>query len=427
MVLKKYPGLREFHTKPPFYATHVHLSTLVAGAFNATLFSVVSLTPKCLESLQNVPRFSLIFPLRMIKNFYSATSIITPALVPMVHSAFNFAYCCVRKKQQENVSPLEIFKSTADCSVWLSLLFSWILTGILMKVGTGRDYMSVILTTLSAILCPGLSGEGSRSKLFILWTFVCLLFVNYYSGSLTSVVISPAPDIRMTKVSELSENDYSIISPSEIQLKEARLRVNNSRLSQRQMILRNLLAGTELIRKNLKFSFAEKLASAEKTATFSFRATVIHEANLAMEYFTRDKITNRRCYVGQELELQEVTYFVASPTENYKLYFIYMRLVEAGFNSLWMEEFFANAAFRRIQDRSRSDATLTKIIEEQEPAMPLEISEGKLINVFLLWGVALVCCMLIFILEKIFFCGAAVLNSTLEFICFVSNCKTPTF
>lgn len=70
------------------------------------------------------------------------------------------------------------------------------------------DLLAVVLTISSVLISPVISGACGTHKLFLMWAFVCLGFVTYFSGSLTSVMIRPPPDDRFTRIEQLLENNY---------------------------------------------------------------------------------------------------------------------------------------------------------------------------------------------------------------------------
>lgn len=402
LMIRNYSRVRNLHSKQASMevAPLVILINMIAVAFNATLLSATGLSQNCTG---NITTIALQIPSRELRLDSSRDQVetsLSPTIFPVTKSASNLVYCQNRRKKQENMSPLEIFRNTADTLVWMSLLLSILLISLLLKVGSTSDFSEILLTTLSILLSPAISGISRNSKLFVLWTFVCLLFLTYYSGSLTSVVISPPPDARFTKIDELYEHKYTLLSISKFSADWVILSVNeglrwsqkkNTTSYRRFTMLKELFTSSILIPTDSDDeTWYKKLWEAEsKIFLFVYFATAVHTAGKLMVYLKNENIHGIRCYLGEELEVVEMTYFMATSSGRNQVARIYLLLLEAGYYSFLEKEFWALISFNRVQDRVRVDPSLTRIVEETQAPRPLQIWEGKLRNVFLLWVICL--------------------------------------
>lgn len=138
-------------------------------------------------------------------------------------------------------------------------------------------------------------------------------------------------------------------------------------------------------------------ATAEKYVFLSFWQTCISIVNHAVDFMKARNIAGRRCYVGEQLILPEVTYFVVTPHTQEVANLIEI-MIHSGFHLVWVNEFIGIAASNRIQERVKM-VSPTKLWEEREPPKKLDIADGKLKNVFFLWLVFLTFCTGTFALE----------------------------
>lgn len=200
-VLEHFTRLRDLHSKSPYFSAQVILVNIIAVAFNASLASLTDFPWHCYRQHRNISRIMINAHLAAVKNTSSA-------LLPMGDIGFNFAYCAHRKLKAGGVEMLKLFGDSADFAVWTCLILSLAMTTILVKRVVAKDFSEVLITISSVLLSSGISGNNGNSKLFLLWVFVCMVFVTYFSGSLTSVLIHPPPDDRFTTIEELHAHNY---------------------------------------------------------------------------------------------------------------------------------------------------------------------------------------------------------------------------
>lgn len=411
-ILRTYQQIRDlnrshgnfdrFVTHAPFF----FLLNIIAVAFNSTLVVPSGLRDTCNGTKRTVSIIDYITSTQSILNFISQrhNKSIKGVLFNLPEDTLNFAYCQHRKKSEHDASPLGIFKSTAESVVWLCLGFSIIFTGISMKMEFSRDFSLIILTTLSVLLSPGTSGFRSTSKLFVLWMFASLIFVTYYSGSLTSVVTRPSPDLRFVNVEELQANNYSFILTGplirnllkeKIQGLSSRLTVNQNESGEIKKLFQ-----TSFLFRSYNRTWHDWLLGSRRFASFGYSQVSLNVANLVKESLTGKDVNRIRCYVGQQVELTESAYFLVSSPEIKRLGGIIESFVEAGLVHFLMKEFLEIFAYNRVQDRSRS-ISLTKVVEDVETPKPLNATDGKVASVFILLGFTLGISLVMFVLEAI--------------------------
>lgn len=219
-ALAKYKGLRDFHNSPSLFAPFVHYVNIVATALNASLLSSQEFnTDDCPNDTLSAPKVHLfVFGEDLEAGFKRQSEIhgeaTRPAVIQLNPYVFNFAYCS-KPSRNDDFSPLELFRTSADIPTWVCLVTSLVLVSLVIKLTTkGSESKFAYLATLSVLISVGLSAGSrviQRSWLFMLWMFTSLLLVTFYSGELTSVVIRPAPEFRMTKFVHLSEHNYSMV------------------------------------------------------------------------------------------------------------------------------------------------------------------------------------------------------------------------
>lgn len=407
-ILTNYPRLCDFHNDPPFFGPAVHILRLVAEGFNSSLVGIKSIRKDCNKILDRLPAIHQFKLGARLKNFFKIGMKEYPVVIQQPGASCNFIYCNRQYFEHENLSPFGIFRNSGEIYVWLCLLSSFILATYLIKWSISKDNSTpVMMAALSALISSGVSGETdalSHSWLFSLWTFVSLLFVNYYSGNLTSVVVSPAAEERMTNVIQLKERNYTLLveNPSVLRFLQHDVQLSlvghNWSAESPPRIVESLLKST-IVAKNEE-TFPEMLATQEKVATVCNWMDSFRALSNAEKYIRDEKMERQKCYIGQELILRQNMFYVITPPESDKVARIFRRFVEAGFLDLWFRETQGIAVSKRVQGRRRIKSP-TQIVEEPEEPKKLQLLEGKLPNVFLLWITCVLICLMGFIFENV--------------------------
>lgn len=417
-ILQTFPQTRDFsriHGDFDAYAKYApffFLLNIIAEAINATLVMPSGFRKICSDAPCNISATDYIMSAGTMYNFTSQfhTSNVKSTFLSLVDDKFNFAYCQHRKRKGDSMSAFGIFGGTADPFVWLFLVLSIIFTSVVVKGEISKEFSLIILGALSVLLSPGAAGLKSTSKLFVIWMFTSLVFVTYYSGSLTSLVTSPSPDLRITKMEELFTNNYSFVvtTPAMRSLLKTKIEgmltwISDSKSEKYKTLSKlNELLRTSPFQMLANRSWHDWLAGTRKFAFFGYSQEAVHVANSVKGTLKGKYSGEIRCYVGEQLELEENSYLLASSAQVDKLKGIVESFIEVGLKHWLMQELFMMLAFSRVQDRSRS-ISLTKLVEDLEPAKPLKFSDGKLASVFLLFAFNVTICLLVFVSERLIF------------------------
>lgn len=127
---------------------------------------------------------------------------------------------------------------------------------------------------------------------------------------------------------------------------------------------------------------------------------VYHGGEHGIEHIKKEKIKNKRCYLGEELTYHNQMFYVFSPNnsaDSKGMAQCFQTLVEMGIYHVWKKEAEGLQTSGRVQDRARVKSP-THAVEDVEKFHQLEL-EGKLHNVFKRWGICVGCSVLVFLKE----------------------------
>lgn len=397
-TLAQYPTLRDFHNEPPFIGPFLQMANFVAHAVNATLFSVRNLRDGCkVKALRSFPTFHI--------QYITEGKALSDKISRGSYS-FNFAYCDQIRKDIQNISPLEIFKETATPTVWTCLALSLLSISFFVKAATHKgSYFSTFVITLSALLCSGVSGlsksVGRKSWLLTMWLCTSVIFATFYSGKITSTVISPAKEFRLTRITQLGNKNYSMLASTG--------RLSSSGPAILKSIIQGLSPGEVVQALQIVMHaysvepdeerFFERMVTLDKYVFVSSWQKCIYIVNQAEDYIIRRNIIGRHCYIGQELLFPQVMFFAVTP-RNTEVARAIGIMMETGFYAIWWKELRGIVASNRVQSRIVM-VSPTKLKEAKGPPKRLAISHGRLRNVFALWATCLVACNIIFFMETL--------------------------
>lgn len=434
-ILSRYPRLRDIYNMTNTIVPTIQILNLIATANNCTLVSRMHFVGTSEES-----QFPMVFPslrywgvakaslLQMhqnyqMKNFIRGNKNEGLTLVPINSAVYNFAYCsAVGYIKDENFFKA-VLLNTAEYQVWLCLLMVWAGVSLLMAAGSHnkrssekKDSAIFFLLTFSVLVSGGPSGSSTifkRSLLFTQWTVFCLLFANFYSSSLTSVVISPTPEQRMTKIVHLVENNFSLISPTTYRFST----IDKTRFFQTYNLTRRTSQNkekgdpenaNELLRRLLVSirdiptmpEFFQLLATGDNLASLSDWNTAFYMARNAEEYLELSPkpacpLRQRRCTVGKEPVFPVNLFFGFTPPGSSKLGNIFRNFIEFGICGRWVKESVGIITSRRVQDRQRMLRGDDKI---RNLPMPLKL-KGKLTSIFIFSWYSQIACFGVFGLE----------------------------
>lgn len=120
----------------------------------------------------------------------------------------NFFYCAVIKTQQESEWDFSIFTKTMDHLIWYLLITSVVnISCVQGPVNVLRN----LFFNIEALRSPGATGGRKISSLFVIWILMCNVLVMFYSGDMTSHIISPAEEQTIKSFKQLSEENYTLV------------------------------------------------------------------------------------------------------------------------------------------------------------------------------------------------------------------------
>lgn len=389
---ENYPRLRDFYSSPPLTAPLIHHALFIAAAINATLVSTTNFK----ESTASIPTLYYIkYGTELLDIYdkvkYENGKAVNLFFVSRFSLPWNYVFCDF--KHLESPSPLKVFESTADSFVWLCLGSSLITLTFVIRTSPKKLNFSVFMPALSSLLTPGVeitSTSLRHSYLFNLWMFTSFVFLTYFSGRLTSVVISPSREYRMTKIAHLRENNYSTVFRVTAELNFVTTHLTKLNGSEEECIILKYLIASTMVTSTNEQDFPETLALTSHRAYLAVWPVTIYAATRANEVLWRAGNSNKRCYIGEELFFDQNTFISMSAFTNTRLPKIMKVLMESGIFLLWYKEYVGIATSHRVQERSKV-ISRTKLLEEKEQPKALQLADGKFKNVFLLW---ISCCLL---------------------------------
>lgn len=406
-VLKNYSRLQDFHNNPPYPGPFVHIANFVATAINATLVSTRSLKQTCsTRTLKKIPTFYNVKFAPVLSHLFNQIQnvhgkIEKPSAIQRVGLECNFLSCSQPKVQLEDISPLQMFRKTAEPTVWICLVLSLIFVSVTINFSLRKNFLSTIFISLSALLSPGVyrSQRFQHSCLLTLWMYTSVVLATYYSGSLASALIKPMKEYSIEKVAELVGNNYSMISEDREALFIVKTLANLSDFSEEAKMLKSLITKARIVSDDNELSRMMTRLT-ERYSLVSLWTNVLRGHSRAAEFIEKNKILNVRCFLGKELFFHQNVFFVLSPPNSDYLAEITGRMMEAGYFGLWWNELIGMGTSTRVQDR-RKMLSRTKIEDEKNEPKALKLWEGKFKNSFVLWMTCLSMCLLCFCIEKL--------------------------
>lgn len=319
-----------------------------------------------------------------------------PHFVKIPETHFNLMYCGVPQRKLESVWNFLIFTHSFDFPSWVCLILSLIMV---TRLSNSRY---PFFSNLAVLITPAAVSTSRRpSKLFVLWMMACLVVVTYYTGEMTSEVISPTPEETMTSITDLKDNEYSVICSDRIT--QGIVNGTVQALSAASFVSKETFILADLMRESGKDQdydiFYEKMISQDKIAHVNMWPFILRYTSLAndllepMGKFPRDK----KCYIGKRMVKAGEMFYGFLPPGGLELARIFQYLLGAGIVSRWESEFHGLASAIRVQDRVRILGP-TRLLEETESFVVLTLS-GKILTIFLLWMVFIFLCTACLLLE----------------------------
>lgn len=346
------------------------------------------------------------------KNVSNAVTVIP---IPIIN--FNFVYCDLPKLKTEMPWNMKTLAEAFDTSVWLSILVSIVAVTITLKlVVEDTSFVETGYIALDALFPDNVDAprKFQRVPLLYLWLLICFILSNYYSGIITSAVISPSQENSYSYLTELVTQNFTILFDSKVTFgvinATARFQLNTTQNAD-ELALNQVLdvASKYRILKNDVYSEQESptklLIKQRKLVLVYLWQFVIDHLNKVNSLFANVSPRKRpvHCYIGKRLIPAGSVYqvYVAPIGDGGdKLGRIARYIMESGIYFYWLDEYIQLLHSSRVQERSRVKS-MTKFSYDFEEATiaPLEL-EGKISSIFFLWFVCLIClCCSIFLIE----------------------------
>lgn len=315
--------------------------------------------------------------------------------------SFNLAYCAIPKEERESIWNFSIFTKSFDIQTWLCLVISLILISILVNSSSSSP---IFFSSLSALLSPGISAQRSRwkySQLFVLRMMSSLVVVNFYSGEMTSKVISPPPEEKLAGVEDLESHNYSLIFLQTLSMNI--VNATTLALSSKTFVHKDTITLARLMSKNVfpdlssAFqNFFQIFTGVDNVATINLWPYAMLVANTANELITRLSAEGKEnfpgegktCHVGERLISTGEMFFGYLPPGHRKLIRRSQILLGSGIISRWQKELFGMLHSRRVQDRIKVVSPTDMLDEVDTQERPLGL-DGKIVTIFLLWAICL--------------------------------------
>lgn len=411
-TLEKYPRLRDFHNSPArarLY-TVIILCNVIAKFLNSSLIASKSkiylqhpiyptIAPNLMEfDLEN--RSAIGF---WEKALHQKTSL--PIILQVDSIPYNFAYCDAPSTLREKYFT-SVFTEPFDSWIWMHLSISFLIVSLVLLIENKVEPMTALLATFSALLSSttGISyGKRRSSPIFICWMFVGIVLSNVYSGIMSSYMIKPLPLDVMSKVSDLSKRNYTLVFKVQKWVEMVNATVKS-------LHIKSLFSLID--RAEVNESFTEWLAFGRKKAFVAGWPVALFAATRASNLITNttkmreygegadvDSLSRRNCFVGKSLVSSGYMYFGFLPPNNKRVGQVFQRLFESGIYRLWMNEYYGLAYSPRLQDRVKVQDRTT-LLNDNSRTDSMKFS-SKLGNLFYLWGIGVIFCLAEFAREKL--------------------------
>lgn len=332
-----------------------------------------------------------------------------PNFFPSLLLQVNYAYCSVTKKRTEKFWNISIFARSFDVLIWLALLTALAMVSFLEDSSIKlQKYSFHFLKTLAVLISPGTVGsERKTSGLFFLWMMTSLVVVIYYTGDMTSKVISPAPEEILSGVSDLEKRNYSLIflEPVTQNIVNESLRA----LVKQDYVPPGLPILYRLFHKEayqqaplLTIKFFEDFIEKERVTHINMWPFAVYSAIIGNhELSKRGKYPGeKKCHVGEKLVPAGTEVFTAFlPPNAQRLKGAFQRFEDSGIMARWNREFLWLIIARRVQHRGQVISPTRLGWDGLEKVFVTLKMEGQTVVIFFLWGTCIFVCFITFCYE----------------------------
>lgn len=326
----------------------------------------------------------------------------------------NFAYCGIPHKISDKFWSLRIFTDSFDKHTWLVLAFLIILTGIILSI-YASSIIGVFLT-LSVLLSAGPSGIKSGKKLqqnffLVIWMLCSTILINYYTGDVTSLLITPPEDQIIENITEIYRQNYTFAMQYGYILTLFNETYQETAVAEQTYDTPARKALREMYRKAVVIEgteFFKALASPGKYCALHYEVGALKIANTANEYIAEEYKKNpklrrrakKKCYVGRKIFSNGELYYGFLPPGSKQLAKLFQFIAESGIYDRWADEYNGIQSSIRVQDRNKVLSPVEFLKDVEDTVKPLHI-DGRVGKVFLIWGLCLPVCIIVFLLEKL--------------------------
>lgn len=288
------------------------------------------------------------------------------------------------------------------------------MVSLVIRVQVGKISCSIPLLASECLLCAGVSVNHKKLRGCLLlshWMICCVILIIYYSGYLTSHVVSPRIESGIKTIAQLHANNYTMVGDNHIlSTMKKFVRLNTSTKLTRMM--KSFLTEMEITDK-WKYT---------KTLTLERRAVLlVHSGSPrllddAYKFIQFNKIPNKKCQVVEEKFTGYSIYMALSSLNSRKLQLTMESVMEMGIFDLWYQEFVGILLSTRVQERPKMLNILKGKVEKEPQKLPL--AQGKLKNVFVLLATCVVSSIVAFILEEMLAkCSSIITIANLYILC----------
>lgn len=426
-VVTNMTKLRNYHQDNYFSGSYVPLFPAIALAhiitvkLNATLINKSQIIQN--QTGQNEFCFPLVLPLvlthRLEKNvsfiwqqYYSGSNKLNkfhqaPTNLPKFSyqkdNYLNFYYCGSPKKLQVSAWDFTLFTDPFDPWIWVNLLINFILvTSILLMETHYKNSGEILMRMISSSMWLGTKRSSKYSGIFNLWMLISIIVVVFYSGSITSTLISPQEDDLIKTWGDLQKKMFTLLVSGEYFLNatENAIAVKTRNFS---APIRSLLQNSKVHNSGSPY---EKLMFSDRVFNINFWVGALNIAEALQGRIRKLAKTSherkRVCHVGQELIFATRNYFAFLPPENEPLFLAFQSLQDAGIVDRFTKEFYGMLSSTRVQDRVRLISRNKRIPVHATLVEKLKLQE-ETINIFLLWILCMFGSFTFFLGEFIFF------------------------
>lgn len=356
-----------------------------------------------------------------------------PSSEPMMHVMsplnwnINFIYCGSKAITHDSIWDSSYLLESFSLRMWLAILLSTICIALLaFRAYQIKALFSIyqlnLLASLSVLLTPGFTKPHhvayKYSKLFVMWMLSSLIIATYYTGDMTSKVITPPPEVTITDLPGIRDKRYSLQYTSDI---KGMLHYNLGTLhgfpiyvNPNFKLIKKLLKGDLVERGHIGNSpqeflkFVLMMLEKEDSATLMWWQAALNLASEINDFVSKrgasSNVTisschwNKKCHIGKHLISTGLSFFGFVPPGSVRLAHGLQIVIEFGIVARWIREHYELHYAERAQDRVRFVAPTKLPKDEDRNVIKLAI-QGKIAAIFVLWGAGCFVCAICLFLE----------------------------